>query len=277
MGSRDVEPARTFVDHLVGVGLRPKTVKDYVWELTRIMEWCREEGRSLADLRPTELRDYAETRPNTPSVRSHLRAAMIRWWEWQRLPGWPGAIEVPKQAPMVCKAFEPDDMERVAKTARRIGWRAGTAVIVGLGLGVRNEELRTLRWENFDRAMEWASITGKGNRVRTVSVPEPVAFELRPHRAKGYIFEGRYGGHVTHATISNWVKSVCAEAGFDPADIWPHRLRHSYGAEANDETADLRAVAKSMGHTRTETTEGYTRTTQAALRKVSNAVGRRLG
>lgn len=269
--------ASTYVDHLVLAGLRPRTVRAYVAEIRRLMDWTHAQHLKMEDLSPSDFRTYADTRPNTPGVRRHIRSALRHWWEWQGQPDWSRVIEVPKEPPMVCKAFESDEMERVAKTARRMGWRAGTAVIVGLGLGLRNEELRSMKWEWFDRSLEWVTIIGKGNRMRTLAVPEQVAFELAPRRGRGFVFEGRFGGHVTHATISLWVKQVCEEAGLDPRDVWPHRLRHSFGAEANDETGDLRAVARAMGHARTETTEGYTRTTQAALRKVSDAVARRLG
>lgn len=266
--------APTYADYLAGQGMAPRTVREYVREVQGAIDWLSRRGCSLSDATPTALREYAATRPNTPSIRSHLRAGVIWWWRWQDIEGWPYAIEVPKQKPMVCQALEPDDMVLVAKAARG-WWRAGTCVLIALTLGLRNEELRTLRWENFDRDMEWAEITGKGNKVRTVAVPPLLAREAGPYREAGYVFKGRFGGYVSHQTINNWVKAVCGEAGLTE-EVWPHRLRHTFGAEANDTTGDLRAVARAMGHARTATTEGYTRTTAAALRRVSNAVADRI-
>lgn len=266
--------APTFADYLVGQGMAPRTVREYVREVEGAIDWLESHGHNLVDAVPTVLRQYAATRPNTPSIRSHLRAGIVWWWRWQGVEGWPHAIEVPKQKPMVCQALEPDDMILVAKAARG-WWRAGICVLLGMLLGLRNNEIRTLRWENFDPDMQWVEITGKGNRVRTVAVPDLLARELAPHQDSGFVFEGRFGGYVSHQTINNWVKAVCDRAGLTE-DVWPHRLRHTFGAEANDSTGDLRAVARAMGHARTTTTEGYTRTTATALRRVANAVADRI-
>lgn len=267
-------PARgrpaTYVEYLAVVGLRPNTVRNYAREIRFLHEWCHQNGTTIKALALGDYEAYADTRPNTPGVRSHLRNALIRWWEWQELPVWPKLIAVPTQPEMVCKALEPVDVERLVKVAK--GWYPeGVAVLVGIGLGVRNAEMRGLRWESFTADLSWVTVLGKGNKIRHEVVPDGLRVHLEPHRGSGYLFKGRHGGAVSHATICNYVKRVAEAAGITER-VWPHRLRHTFGAEANDRTGDIRAVAKSMGHSRLETTKGYTRTTEAALRKVAGAI-----
>jgi integrase len=263
--------APTYTEYLIGQGKSAKTTRDYGRELALALAWFDTRGLDFGDVQPSDLIAYAATRPNTPGVRAHLRTALTHYWAWQEVEGWPRAIRVPSPGPMVCKALTEPEARAICAAARG-WWRPGTAVLVGTYLGLRNAEIAGMRWEGFDAGYEWYTLVGKNNRQRTVAVHDRLASELRG-RADGspFVFEGQHGGPVTHATIWNWVRRVAAEAGITSA-VWPHRLRHTFGATANDATGDLRAVQAAMGHARVETTSGYTRATSSALRGVADAV-----
>ena len=72
------------------------------------------------------------------------------------------------------------------------------------------------------------------------------------------------------ATIWNWVQEVACEAGI--GEIGVHQLRHTALATANDETGDLRSVQTFARHADPATTSGYTRTTNARLVSVVEAL-----
>lgn len=259
--------AASYAEHLFGQGKSAKTVTDYQREINYATAW----GLDLATARPEQLLDYAATRPNTPGIRGHMRSAFRYWWEWKELDGWPRVIKVPKAAPMVCKALTDDEAKRLCRAAWG-WWRPGTAVLIGTHLGLRNEEIAGMRWDGFDTTYEWYTLVGKSNRQRTVAVPGRLSSELAGRRnGSPFVFEGRFGGHVSHTTVWNWIRQVADNVGID-SEVWPHRLRHTFGAVANDETRDLRAVQAAMGHARPETTAGYTRATATNLRKVADAV-----
>ncbi len=129
-----------------------------------------------------------------------------------------------------------------------------------------------MRWDGFDSNRDWYTLIGKGNRTRRLPVHIVMADELRGRQnGSPYVFTGRYGGHVTRATIWNWVGLVALAAGIDE-HVWPHRLRHTALATANDNTQNLRSVQSFAGHSRPETTSGYTRTTATRLREVSDSL-----
>ena len=263
--------AATYPEYLLGQGKTIKTLRDYQREVDLALLWFNARRLDLRTPTPSDLVDYADTRPNTPAVRAHLRSALRHYWKWQDTLGWPDAIRVPTPAPMVCKAHEPDDARAMVKTA--IGWwREGTAVLAGAYLALRNEEIASMRWDGFDTGMGWYTLVGKGNRTRTLPVHPVLADELGGRQNGSlYVFEGRFTGHVTHAAIWNWVTKVAKEAGIEE-HVFPHRLRHTALATANDNTGNLRAVQSFAGHARPETTSGYTRTTATRLREVSDSL-----
>lgn len=234
----------TYGDYLTSIGLSDSTIDEYQREIGWILEWCAVRRVDLADITPSQLREYQVNRPNTPSVRSHLRSAACHWWDWKEVRGWPGAIEVPIPAPMQSKALEPDEAARLIKAAAD-WWRAGTATIIALAMGLRNQGIREMRWDRFDPSMEWYTATEKGNRQRHIPVPGLVASEL-DGRQNGtpWVFKGRLnGGPVSHQTINNWIKQVGQAAGFSVSDVWPHRMRHTFAADVLEQTGDLDAVA----------------------------------
>lgn len=262
----------SFHEYLIAEGLALNTIRDYDRELEGAREWFTANGYDLAAPLPSQLAEYASTRPNTPSVRAHLRAALGWWWTWQEVPAWPKAIRVPAGRPMTCMALEPDEARDLVKTAMG-WWREGIAILLMMYLGLRNQEVAGVRWDGFDADMAWYTLVGKGNRVRTIPVHPIVVSELAGNYNGGtYIFEGRQGrAHVSHGTIWNWVNQVTEAAGLD-IKVWPHRLRHTALATMNDAIGDLRTVQTFAGHARPETTSGYTRTTAARLRTASDAL-----
>lgn len=261
-----------FHGYLLGLGLAPRSVQLYVRTIQTAGRYFEAEGWTLAGATASQVATYAATKPLTFASRSLIRVALGHYWEMTEHPAPPvRAVRCPQKPVMVCKALDDDDARLLAKTARGRGDRKGLAVMLGMYQGMRREEIATARYDGI--VSDWWSVIGKGAKSRTIPLHPVIrrALDELPPAPGPFIFPGRVGdGHASPASVWNWVRAVADEAGVGP--VRPHWLRHTALATQNDKTGDLRAVQHFAGHARSATTEGYTRATQAALRRVSDAL-----
>lgn len=249
---------------LTARGLAPKSVRIYSASILAAQAWFTERGSHLDTVTAIELSEYLLTQPTTWSSRKGLRSALKHYWEIAERDRPPlRAIRVPPKPAMVCKALEEDDARILAKAARAEGGYRGLAVGLGLYAALRREEIASLRWSCFD-GDGWLTIQGKGERTRTIPVHDAIVELLNTvPRSTPYVFPGRSGGHIHPATAWEWIRELADAAGVGL--VKPHWLRHTCLATQNDRTGDLRSVQHFAGHSRPETTSGYTRATRRRL------------
>ncbi len=243
---------------LLALGLAPKTARLYARNIVAAESWCAGQLLDLATVKPEQVVDLANTKPLTHSSRTILRASLRHYWEHVERDDPPlRAVRVPPAPRQVCRALEEDDARILAKAARARRDRKGLAVILGLYGAMRREEIATMPWA-WLRDPGYVRVFGKGAKERCIPL-HPVAAQALTWvpRTCSYVFPGRYGGHVSPATIWAWVREVSEDAGVPM--VPPHVLRHTSLATANDNTGDLRAVQAFAGHAKPETTAGYTR------------------
>ena len=271
----DVAPGgrpATFEEYLVSIGLAANTIRNYVWRLRKAEALLAEIGTTPLAADAFQLAAMSEATPNTHSFRGQLRCTLKHYYEWMDRMNAPlRAVRVPPQPEMVNKSVEVDEAKRLVETAKG-WWPQGTAVLFGMYLALRREEIAKAEWERFDTNLEWYTVTGKGDKTATIPVHPALRAELAPRRGEGFIFPGRKNvrDHVEPTTIWTWTKQVGAEAGIE--NLRTHQLRHTSLTTALDNTENLRSVMKFARHTRPQTTTGYTRTTKEQLIRVSEAL-----
>lgn len=253
------------------LGLAPRTAQLYARTIVAAQRWCDRQGLDLDTLPVARLIEYAETKPLTHSSRLALRCALRHYWDLVGRDQPPlRAIRVPPEPEGVCKALEDADARMLAKAARTRRDLRGFAVLLGMYAGLRRAEIATVRWEWFhapDSTFPNGVLVpiGKGSKQRRIPIHWAIAEAMESiERTSPWVFPGRFGGHVSLATIWDWVRQVSEEAGVPV--VPPHVLRHTALAHANDQTGDLRAVQSLAGHAKPETTSRYTRATSRRLR-----------
>lgn len=271
-----------YTEYLYGEGLSPKTIRVYTRIIKRTIGWLAEYRQTtIDDAGAYDVVELARMIPQSRSSLTQLRASLAHYWTMTGRARPPlKAIRLPDKGEMVSRALSEEEARAIVTVAMD-HHPEGTAVMLGLYLALRVGEIARVRWDGFDEAMEWYSVTNiKGGAVDRL----PVHPALREHlltvrkayavlggRVDVWMFPGlRSRDFVTETTIWNYVREVAAEAGVE--NIHTHRLRHTALTVANDTTGDLRAVSKFARHRRVETTMAYTRSTAQALTKVMESL-----
>lgn len=153
----------------------------------------------------------------------------------------------------------PDDVWRQACT------QASPEVLVMLRLaawcGLRRAEIAAAHSDWLEGDM--LRVIGKGDKSRLVWCPP----ELRPvfRAADGWLFPGRFGGHVT----PDYTGERLADA--QPGPWTAHNLRHRFASSGYAATGDLAAVQEALGHSSPVTTRIYVLVPQDHVRAVGQA------
>jgi len=141
-------------------------------------------------------------------------------------------------------------------------------VLLGSHAGLRAKECCDLCWNEVDLGQRrLVVLCGKGRKRRGVSMSKSLvdALRLAPRCASDdYVLP--YG-----KPISAWrrMKWLCEKAGVKAKGV--HSLRHSAGTRVYQETSDLEAAARHLGHQSIETTRVYAKWSDTTLKNtVSN-------
>lgn len=135
--------------------------------------------------------------------------------------------------------------------------------------GCRISEAIALTWGEIDFRRGSVIVTGKGSKDRLVILGQPAVKalqRLRDHVASrradladdsSDVFLSDRLEKISARFVERRMKRYLAEAGL-PADLSPHKLRHSFATHLLDAGADLRSVQEMLGHASLSTTQIYT-------------------
>ena len=257
-----------YVTHLiVERQLGDASVNSYRALAMRWADWCADHGHDPHDPQPLLVRAWSLTVKPSRSMRDQAHAAMKHLCMWQGVdPKVAKAVERPKNSPKPrWRALPPDVVTRLLSTSEADG-QATTALVVGLYTGLRRSEIAALRWENVDlaqrRLVAWRE---KGDDWITLPIHDRLADRLAPrHDGEGWVFPGRWGGHISPGTLNHWMARLSDLAGVEPA-VTPHQLRHTAASRLYDATRDLLLVKAFLQHARPETTARYVQVNVAAI------------
>jgi integrase/recombinase XerC len=145
------------------------------------------------------------------------------------------------------------------------------------GAGLRVSELCNLRWGDVDLSAGTVRVLGKGRKERISPIGEVAAERLAEYR-DNLNFKPTFDDYVLLISLPpklrraypRWVqrrlKECLAAAGL-PADLTPHKLRHSCATHMLDGGADLRVVQSLLGHASLSTTQVYTHISTARMKQ----------
>jgi integrase/recombinase XerC len=137
--------------------------------------------------------------------------------------------------------------------------------------GLRLSELVKLEVKDLDPISETVRIFGKGAKERICPVGRPALEAVSRYRQKagvhaGPLFISKLRRRLSARSIWLAMKKYLRAAGL-PADLSPHKLRHSFATHLLDSGADLRSVQSLLGHASLSTTQIYTHVTAERMKR----------
>ncbi len=140
--------------------------------------------------------------------------------------------------------------------------------------GLRLAELVGMDVRDLDLANGFATVTGKGQKVRIVPVGRTARLAIKtwlatrePLRGDDPLFTSRQGTRLSARNVQLRLKRLGQTTSGNDA-LHPHMLRHSFASHLLESSGDLRAVQELLGHANISTTQIYTHLDFQHLAKV---------
>lgn len=144
--------------------------------------------------------------------------------------------------------------------------------------GLRISEAIGLNLGSVDLLGGVMLVRGKGKKERICALGSPAERALKRYLAirRGWtadsrrdapLFINQDGGRLTPRSFQRNFKLYLEQAEL-PADMTPHKLRHSFATHLLDAGADLRSVQELLGHANLSTTQIYTHISSERMKEV---------
>lgn len=285
-----------YLDSLQLRKLSPHTISSYGRDLDELVALANATAVPLQAVSHTNVRKFAAQLHarglNARSISRKLSAwrGFFDWLSEQiTLPSNPvDGVKAPKKSKPLPKALAADDAVRLVSQSNPVKDAEAPAQLCNRAMfellyssGLRISELAglderyrheanysSLGWIDFDSAE--VTVTGKGNKMRSVPVGAPAMQALKQwltartgmiariagadHNA---LFLSERGTRMTPRVAQLRLKAHGQALGL-ATDVHPHMLRHSFASHVLQGSGDLRAVQEMLGHASITATQVYT-------------------
>jgi integrase/recombinase XerC len=278
----------------------------YARDIAQLEAFARADGEPIGRLSAASVRRYAARLHGKGSAPASIARTLSAWrgfFRWLNSRGHAttnpvSGVRAPRRATRLPKALAPDQANALAAhppgdTVAALRDRAIVELFYSSGLRLAElvaldcryfsataTEPRSLGW--IDLANGEATVTGKGNKQRSVPIGAPAVAALKTWLkaraqllgAKGAaeraLFVSARGRRIAPRTVQLRVSEVAVKAGL-PQHVHPHMLRHSMASHVLQSSGDLRAVQELLGHASIAATQIYTKLDWQHLARVYDA------
>jgi integrase len=161
-----------------------------------------------------------------------------------------------------------DEADALAVVRHLDGDRWAVAAVLGLFCGLRSGEVVGLRWPDVHLDEGWATVTGKGGKVRQVPLPAAVVAVMRAHRQAqrvermaartwvdlDLVLTMAAGTPVYPRELLRWWVKVTTTVGLGPRRF--HAARHSAATIMLSHNVPMEVISKNLGHASLAVTAG---------------------
>lgn len=255
-----------WTDTLRAAGLSAQTIKSRRYKMVHLATLLMPSGPE--DVTTEQIVQAFARQQWKPETRKAYRNTISSFFRWLHKSGRRSddpSLDVPRVKkphahPRPCPDRYIAAAMKMATTSERLMIRLGAEC------GLRRGEIARVHSDDVvaDSAGRSLIVRGKGDKQRIVPLPDDLAGIIMD--ARGYLFPGRFGGHVEESYIGDHISRML------PDGYAAHTLRHRFATTAYAATHDLFVVAELLGHESVETTEHYVAMPDGRLREAMAAV-----
>lgn len=272
--------------------LSPHTLSNYQRDLDAFVQWSDNRGITQAGkVQEADIRQWVSHLHRRglagSSIQRCLSATRSLFNFLGRENGYPrnpaASVQAPRKPRKLPKTMDADQVDQYLNFEQDSPLASRDSAIAELfySSGLRLAELVAVNLQDIDHQARLITVTGKGNKTRTVPVGGAAlgAIELwlqqRPPIAAdpdsaNALFTSLRGKRISVRNIQDRIKRQGRKAGMSQ-DVHPHMLRHSFASHMLESSGDLRAVQELLGHANIATTQIYTHLDFQHLAKVYDA------
>jgi site-specific recombinase XerD len=255
-----------WTDTLKAAGLSAQTIKSRRYKMVHLAALLMPSGPE--DVTTEQIVQVFARQQWKPETRKAYRNTISSFFRWLHKSGRRSddpSLDVPRVKkphahPRPCPDRYIAAAMEMATTSERLMIRLGAEC------GLRRGEIARVHSDDVvaDSAGHSLIVRGKGDKQRIVPLPDDLAAIVMD--ANGYLFPGRFVGHVEESYIGDHISHLL------PDGYAAHTLRHRFATTAYAATHDLFVVAELLGHESVETTEHYVAMPDGRLREATAAV-----
>jgi len=295
--SHDVDPLpfadelAAFYQHLLTErGLAAHTLDNYRRDLRKLQEHCAaQQLTQINDIDSHRLRAMVSQLHRLglgsrslqrwlSAVRSFFRFALRRQWvSYNPADG----LRAPKAVQTLPKVLDVDQAAQFVELQGDgfITRRDRAIVELFYSSGLRLAELIKLDINDLHRRERLVTVTGKGNKQRTLPVGQKALqaieswLDIRSQRAPANetaLFISQRGQRISARNVQQRLSRISQQQGLG-LPVHPHMLRHSCASHVLESSSNLRLVQELLGHANISTTQIYTHLDFQHLAKVYDA------
>ncbi|WP_368108628.1 tyrosine-type recombinase/integrase [Bifidobacterium adolescentis] len=255
-----------WTDTLRAAGLSAQTIKSRRYKMVHLAALLMPSGpKEVTTEQIVQAFARQQWKPETRKAYRNTISSFFRWLHKSGRRSDDPSLDVPRvKKPHAHPRPCPD--RYIAAAMEMAAWPERLMIRLGAECGLRRGEIARVHSDDVVADSDGRSliVRGKGDKQRIVPLPDDLAGIIMD--ARGYLFPGRFGGHVEESYIGDHISRLL------PDGYAAHTLRHRFATTAYAATHDLFVVAELLGHESVETTEHYVAMPDGRLREATAAV-----
>lgn len=260
------ESINGWTDTLRAAGLSAQTIKSRRYKMVHLATLLMPSGPE--DVTTEQIVQAFARQQWKPETRKAYRNTISSFFRWLHKSG-RRSDDPSLDVPRVKKSHahpRPCPDRYIAAAMEKATSSEKLMIRLGAECGLRRGEIARVHSDDVvaDSAGRSLIVRGKGDKQRIVPLPDDLAGIIMD--ARGYLFPGRFGGHVEESYVGDHISHLL------PRGYAAHTLRHRFATTAYAATHDLFVVAELLGHESVETTEHYVAMPDGRLREAAAAV-----